>query len=336
MMAKITKGRGFGGAVRYVMQEAKEAKLLDSKDVLTTSKESIIHSFCLQSQLRPRVAVVVGHISLDFSAEDVDKIDDDLMRQVAQEYMQRMHILNTQYILVRHYDREHPHCHLVFNRIDNNGRLISDKNDRVRSAKICKELTEKHHLHMAKGKDHVHRERLRGADAVKYQIYDALVSVTPKCKNWEELRSALMKHGISMHFVHRGNTTEIQGIVFEKDGLHFNGSKVDRQFSFSKISRTLVENANRERRSSWQGQNVRRGSSFGRTAMSMASSTADAASSIGSSIISGATHVLTVAATPSVSGDGSSVGGGSSIDLADDEYIDEYGIRRKKRRGMRR
>ena len=26
MMAKITKGRGFGGAVRYVMQEAKEAK----------------------------------------------------------------------------------------------------------------------------------------------------------------------------------------------------------------------------------------------------------------------------------------------------------------------
>jgi hypothetical protein len=171
---------------------------------------------------------------------------------------------------------------------------------------------------------------------VKYQIYDALISVTPKCKNWEELRSALKKQGINMDFIHRGNTTEIQGIVFEKDGLHFNGSKVDRQFSFSKISQTLVENANRERRSLWQGQNVRRGSSFGRTAMSMASSTASATSSIGSSIISGATHVLTVATTPSVSGDASPVGGGSSIDLADDEYIDEYGIRRKKRRGMRR
>lgn len=335
MMAKITKGRGFGGAVRYVMQEKKEAKLLDSKDVLTTNKESIIHSFFLQSQLRPRVSVVVGHISLDFSVEDVDKIDDDLMRQVTHEYMQRMHIQNTQYILVRHYDREHPHCHLIFNRIDNNGRLISDKSDRVRSAKICKELTEIHHLHMAKGKDHVHRERLRGADAVKYQIYDALVCVTPKCMNWDELRSALKKHGINMDFIHRGNTTEIQGIVFEKDGLHFNGSKIDRQFSFSKISRTLVENANRERRSSWQGRG-RSGSFFGRTAMSMASSTASSASSIGSTIVSGATHVLTVAATPSVSGDVSPVGGGSSVDLADDEYIDEYGIRRKKRRGMRR
>lgn len=335
MMAKITKGRGFGGAVRYVMQEAKEAKLLDSKDVLTTNKESIIHSFFLQSQLRPRVSVVVGHISLDFSVEDVDKIDDDLMRKVAHEYMQRMHILNTQYILVRHYDREHPHCHLVFNRIDNNGHLISDKNDRVRSAKICKELTEKYHLHMAKGKDHVHRERLRGADAVKYQIYDALVSVTPKCKNWEELRSALKKHGITMDFIHRGNTTEIQVIVFEKDGLHFNGSKVDRQFSFSKISKTLVENANRERRSSWQGCG-RCGASFGRTTISIASSTARTASSFGNSIVSGTAHVLTVAATLPVSGEASPVGGGSSIDLADDEYIDEYGIRRKKRRGMRR
>ncbi len=335
-MAKITKGRNYGGAVRYVMQEKKEAKVIDSKDVLTTNKASIIHSFCLQSQLRPRVSVVVGHISLDFSVEDVDRIDDDMMRQVAHEYMQRMHILNTQYILVRHYDREHPHCHLIFNRIDNNGRLISDKNDTVRSTKICKELTEKHHLHMAKGKDHVHRERLRGADAVKYQIYDALVSVTPKCKNWDELRSALKKQGINMDFIHRGNTTEIQGIVFEKNGLHFNGSKVDRQFSFSKISQTLVENVNRERRSSWQGQYGRSGSSLGKTAISVASSTAGAASSIGSSIISGAAHVLTVAATPSVSSEVSPVGGSSSVDLADDEYIDEYGIRRKKRRGMRR
>ncbi len=336
MMAKITKGRNFGGAIRYVMQENKEAKLLDFQNVLTTSKESIIHSFCLQSQLRPRVSVVVGHISLDFSVEDIDRIDDDMMRQVAHEYMQRIHIQNTQYILVRHYDREHPHCHLIFNRIDNNGRLISDKNDRVRSTKICKELTEKHHLHMAKGKDHVHRERLRGADAVKYQIYDALVSITPKCKNWVELRSALKKQGINMDFVHRGNTTEIQGIVFEKNGLHFNGSKVDRQFSFSKISQTFVENVNRERSSLWQGQHRKSDSSLVGTAISAVSNTASTTSSIGKSIISGATHVLTVAATPSVSGEVSSVGGSSSIDLADDEYIDEYGIRRKKRRGMRR
>lgn len=243
MMAKITKGRDFGGAVRYVTQDKKEAKILDSKGVLTTDRQFIINSFRLQSQLRPNVKMMVGHISLDFSKENVDKVDDNLMRKVADDYMRRMHIQNTQYILVRHFDREHPHCHIVFNRIDNNGHLISDKNDRVRSAKICKELTAKYDLHMAQGKDHVHRERLRGADAVKYQIYDALEAVVPRSKNWKELEAALKKLGISMAFTYRGTTTDIQGVTFEKDGLHFNGSKIDRKYSFSKISAELSKNA---------------------------------------------------------------------------------------------
>lgn len=216
MMAKITKGRDFGGAVRYVTQDKKEVKLLDSKGVLITDKQSIIDSFRLQSQLRPDVKVMIGHISLDFSKEDVDKVDDNLMQKVADDYMRRMHIQNTQYILVRHFDREHPHCHLVFNRIDNNGHLISDKNDRVRSAKICKELTAKYSLHMAQGKDHVHRERLRGANAVKYQIYDTLEDVVPKCKNWKELQVALKNRGINMAFTYRGTTINIQGVTFEK------------------------------------------------------------------------------------------------------------------------
>ena len=243
MMAKITKGRDFGGAVRYVTQDKKEAKILDSKGVLTTDRQSIINSFRLQSQLRPNVKMMVGHISLDFSKENVDNVDDNLMRKVADDYMRRMHIQNTQYILVRHFDREHPHCHIVFNRIDNNGHLISDKNDRVRSAKICKELTAKYDLHMAQGKDHVHRERLRGADAVKYQIYDVLEAVVPRSKNWKELEAALKKQGISMAFTYRGTTTDIQGVTFEKDGLHFNGSKIDRKYSFSKISGVLSRNA---------------------------------------------------------------------------------------------
>ena len=127
-----------------------------------------------------------------------------------------MNILNTQFLIARHYDRKHPHCHIIFNRIGNNGKLISDRNDRVRSAKICRSLTEKYHLHLANGKDHVHRDRLRGADAVKYHIYDALEATVPRCRNWDELRTALAKQGITVSFTCRGTTTDIQGVVFEK------------------------------------------------------------------------------------------------------------------------
>lgn len=380
MMAKITKGCNFGGAVRYVTQDEKDARLLDSKGVLTTDRQSIINSFRLQSQLRPDVKMMVGHISLDFSKENVDKVDDNLMQKVADDYMRRMHIQNTQYILVRHFDREHPHCHIVFNRIDNNGHLISDKNDRVRSAKICKELTAKYGLHMAQGKDHVHRERLRGADAVKYQIYDALEAIVPRCKNWKELEAVLKEQGISMAFTYRGTTTDIQGITFEKDGLHFNGSKIDRKYSFSKISAELSKNTkivnhqaqsggrnsngyqyqderyDTSRRQSQSGGNDARhvqpnsgnGHSTGISHLGNAASvvadvvegTASAAVSITANVVGGVVGgIISAMAEPSVSPSNDCGGGvaASSKGPDDDEYyIDEYGVRRRKRRGVRR
>ena len=40
-------------------------------------------------------------------------------------------------------DREHPHVHIVFNRIDNNGKTISDRNDMYRNEQVCKKLKAK-------------------------------------------------------------------------------------------------------------------------------------------------------------------------------------------------
>lgn len=371
MMAKITKGRDLGGAVRYVTQDKKEAKILDSKGVLTTDKQSIINSFRLQSQLRPDVKVMVGHISLDFSVEDVDRMSDDFMVKIAWEYMQRMNILNTQFITARHYDREHPHCHIIFNRIGNNGKVISDRNDRVRSAKICRSLTEKYHLHLANGKDHVHRDRLRGADAVKYHIYDALEATVPRCRNWDELRTALAKQGIKASFICRGTTADIQGVVFEKEGLRFNGSKVDRKYSFSKISAALCQNGMQQRSGTvngnygrgdyydYENRSQRRDSysghssvksedhSFAPDAFGCFHSGVSVASDLLTDVASGVTNAAgaiasgianAMMATPSEPNVSPGGGGGnsSSDDLADDEYIDEYGVRRKKRRGMHR
>jgi hypothetical protein len=370
MMAKITKGHNFGGAVRYVLQDKKDAKLLDSKDVLTNDKRSIINSFRLQCQPRPNVKHSVGHISLDFSVEDVDRLSDDFMAKVAREYMQRMNLLNTQYVIVRHHDREHPHCHVIFNRIDNNGKLISDRNDRIRSAKICRSLSEKFQLHIAKGKDHVNRDRLRGADAVKYRIYDALESAVPLCRNWEELQASLASKGITLSFTNRGSTKDIQGVVFEKEGLRFNGSKVDRKYSYSKISTALRLNAVERRRNVIQGRSMgvdhddHEGYSQCRAASSIRSSARDTGLSIGSDVLEGigsgvasagslvveagsgvvnaAVSVVSGVAKAMTAAPGVSPGGGgggscnSSVDLADDEYIDEYGVRRKMRHGMRR
>ena len=243
MIAKITKGTSHAGTVNYVMRKDKDPKLLDSRNVLTFNAKSIIDAFVLQCRMRPDVRNVVGHISLSFSVEDHDRITDDMMRAVSDEYMRRMHIVNTQYILVRHHDRRHPHCHLVFNRIDNDGKLISDRNDRIRSVKICKELTAKYGLHMASGKDHVNRDRLRPSDSTRYRLYDIIMQELADCRNWQSFRDRLERQGVRIRLVTNGSSDRIQGIKFEYQGQWYNGSKIDRQFSFSKLDYRIRHNA---------------------------------------------------------------------------------------------
>jgi hypothetical protein len=242
MIAKIVKGKGFKGVINYVLDKAKQTELLVAEGIRYKNRESIIRSFVAQAGMNPKVSKTVGHISLDFSAQDKDKLTNAKMVQIAKEYIAKMGIDNMQYIIGRHYDKEHPHIHIVFNRIDNNGKTISDKNDRYRSEKICKELTEKHGLYFAQGKENVKIHRLKEPDKTKYEICDALQSAVVRSKNWNDLMKELKKSGITTDFKYNGNTTEVQGIKFGKNGYEFSGSKIDRQFSYSKIDYQLQQN----------------------------------------------------------------------------------------------
>ena len=156
--------------------------------------------------------------------------------------MERIGIKDTQYIIGPHFDKEHPHIHIAFNRIDNNGKSISDRNDRFRSEKICKELTTKYDLYFASGKEKIKEHRLKEPDKTKYEIYQALREMIPKSRNWKSLLAHLRNDGIDVRFKYKGNTQEVQGIIFEKNGYHFNGSKVDRSCSYSKIDFALQQN----------------------------------------------------------------------------------------------
>ena len=241
MIAKISLGNSFSTTVSYIIDEKKNAELLDSEGVRTKDTQSIIDSFMMQQKMKPTIVKPVYHISLDFSAQDSEKLTNEFMKNVAKEYMQKMNIENTQYIVVRHYDKEHPHIHLCINRIDNDGKLISNRNDRYRSERICKELTEKHGFYFASDKKQVKRNRLRGADKAKYEIYDTLKELIPVVNNWQELTERLKEQGVHVKFKYRGNTTEIQGVIFSKDNYSFNGSKIDRECSYSKITQRLKE-----------------------------------------------------------------------------------------------
>jgi len=187
--------------------------------------------------MNPDLKKPVGHIALSYSPVDAPKLTDGKMIQLAQEYMREMKITDTQYIIVRHQDREHPHVHIVFNRIDNNSKTISDRNDMYHNEQVCKKLKAKHGLYFAKGKEHVKQHRLREPDRSKYEIYNAVKDEIGKSKNWQQLQEQLTEKGITIRFKNKGQTNEIQGVSFSKGEYTFKGSEIDRSFSFSKLDK---------------------------------------------------------------------------------------------------
>ena len=60
-----------------------------------------------------------------------------------------------------------------------------------------------------------------------------------KAGNWKELIAGLSEKGVDVRFKYKGKSDEVQGIVFIMNGYSFSGSKIDRQFSYSKIDAAL-------------------------------------------------------------------------------------------------
>lgn len=239
MIGKIIAGTSFAGTVGYVIKE--QSRILNAEGVTPPDIREMVQDFKDQTLLNPRLRNTVGHISLSFSPKDTSRMTDALMTQIVKEYILRMGITDTQYLLVRYLDQPHPHCHLVYNRVGNNGQTISDKNIKIRNAKVCHALTEKYGLHLAPGKESVRWEHLREPDKTKYEIYDAIKTNLPNCGSWNDLEYRLKEHGITMPYKYCGSTNQKQGVLFSKNGFEFSGSKIDRQFSYSKLNRHFTQ-----------------------------------------------------------------------------------------------
>ena len=249
MIGSITKGRDFSGCVRYALavdEPGKEARLLYAEGVLSDTPQDIINGFECQRHLNQRVQHWVGHISLSYSPEDSAILTDAKMVKFALEYMERMGIKNTQFIIARHLYKEHTHCHIVFNRVDNDGKCVSDSWEYFRSNDICKELKLKYGLTFGEGRDKVKTNRLKGRERAKQEVYLAVRDALKFAKDWTTFQRELAKSGVSLRKKYRSGTTIVEGLSFVKGKHKFKASEVakGRKFSFANIDRILNENKN--------------------------------------------------------------------------------------------
>ena len=239
MIGKLKKGCSFGGCIRYVTGKD-EAKIIVSDGVLLGTNAEMTQSFELQRQLNPRIKKPVGHIALSFKPEDKPRLTDEFMAKIALEYMQMMGITDTQFIIVRHHNTDNPHCHVVYNRINNEGKLISDRNDYRRNEQVTKALKSKYGFTYGTDKSNTNTRKLHNAERAKYEIHNAVKGALNNSDSWQKFKSELAKRGVLLEFVYKDKErTKVQGIRFSKDGYSFKGTQISRDYSFGKLNARL-------------------------------------------------------------------------------------------------
>ena len=238
MYAFIHHGSGFTGALNYILDtdghNNKTVRMLASEGVdVPLDKDgdpvfdagSIAQSFRLQAALRPGISNPVRHLILSCPPEDREKLTPHLWLALTRDYMNRMHITNTQFVITTHEEKDNPHAHIVYNRIDNDGQPLDERFFFRRSNKACRDITREHGLTWGKNKaESLAQDIHRPEDKVLYQTARIVTEELYRATDIGDLRLSLMARGIVMREIRHGERT---GVVFMVKGR--NG----KQYSFS-------------------------------------------------------------------------------------------------------
>jgi hypothetical protein len=147
VIAKITRGGGFRGAVRYALDERRNLDREQQPEIIggnmagRTSVE-LTREFEAVRQQRPDIRKPVEHVALSF-ARDERPLSNDEMAILADEYLKgRGHDPDrVQYVVVRHRDKDHQHRHILLNRIRTDRTVVPQQyREYLRSKETCRAL----------------------------------------------------------------------------------------------------------------------------------------------------------------------------------------------------
>ena len=134
-------------------------------------------------------------------------------------------------------DTDNPHCHIVYNRINNEGKLISDTHDYRRNEQVTKALKSRYGFTYGTDKSKTNTRKLRNAERAKYEIHNAVKDALKVADSWQKFKNELAKRGVCLELVNKDKErTKVQGIRFSNDGYSFKGTQISRDYSFGKLN----------------------------------------------------------------------------------------------------
>ena len=151
MIAKISSSANLAGALGYNFKKvvSGDASVLLAEGLYANpgggyTRVEVLSDMQAAIPKKCRTKNVVFHCSLNPHPDE--KLSDEQLTQIAQEYMQTLGYGEQPYIVFKHHDIEREHIHIVSLRVNSAGEKINDKFENRRSKRITDLLERKYGL----------------------------------------------------------------------------------------------------------------------------------------------------------------------------------------------
>lgn len=257
MTGNQIKGKGFRGALRYNLEKVEKgiAEVLDHSFVSAFEK-SIMKEVQMVRAQRPNLQKYFYHTSINFPP--CEDLANETMKQIGQDYMVANGFTQHQFIMFRHHDADHPHLHILVNRIGYDGKVLSDSNDFARSEKVLRELEIRYDLTkvnssrqareraMTKNELEMMKRTNEPSQKMKLQVLIRGILQEKQGMTTGEFIKTLEGKGINVLF-NQASTGFVSGISYGYEGIILKGAKLGNDFKWGTIKNSINYEQERDR-----------------------------------------------------------------------------------------
>lgn len=258
MVAKINVGSSLFGALSYNQEKIdnQEGKILFSNRIIQNTDGSHNMFFNMKSfepylDANKRTEKPVLHISLNPHPDD--KLTNEQLSRIAQEYMDKMGYGNQPYLVYKHEDIDRHHLHIVSVRVDENGKKLNDSFEKRRSDQIRKELEQKYKLIPTQKQKNDNMLSIKPVNIkegnVKKQVSNIAKTMIRdyRFQSVNEFRALLNIYGVTVEEV-KGEVRDkaYNGLVYsalnkkgEKTGNPFKASLIGREVGYKTLQKKI-------------------------------------------------------------------------------------------------
>lgn len=195
MIAKIGRSGNLYGALAYnqLKVENENGQILLANKIIETasghySVAQLAQSFAPYLIANRNTEKHTLHISLN--PDPNDKVSDDKFREMAEQYMREMGYGEQPFVVFKHTDIDRSHIHIVSVCVDEQGKKISDKFEKMRSMNVCRELERKHGLTPATDKERNQTDKVfRPVDYRAGDVKSQIASVVRHLPNYYQYQT---------------------------------------------------------------------------------------------------------------------------------------------------